>query len=56
MSPPCTCSSIVCLGERIEVWSLYAGEGGGGGLRVHTLDSELLAMELKTCFSFYPRA
>lgn len=52
VSPPCTCSSIVCLEERMEVWSL--GSGGTGGLGVHTLDSEL-PTESSGLISFYPQ-
>lgn len=53
---PCTCSSIVCLEEMIKVWSLYSGRTGGGfGLGVYTLDLELPAVVLRTCFFLYPR-
>lgn len=31
VSPPCTCSSMVCLEERIEVWSLDSGGAWGRG-------------------------
>lgn len=29
---PCTCSSVVCLEERIEMWSLDSIGGGGMGV------------------------
>lgn len=47
--PPCTCSSIVCIEERTEVWSLDSiGDGRDGG--PHCRDSEVPKEDPGTCF------